>query len=84
MIEFDPVAIPTESTMVRYLEEGLKLSIKVEIDQDTFYLDNYEELVAKVMRAETKEGLQPSSYIQETNQQVPRKNQLAYITAHKV
>ena len=32
LIEFDPVAAPMESTMIRYFEEGLKPSIKVEMD----------------------------------------------------
>ena len=32
LIEFDPIAAPTEFTMVRYFEEGLKPSIKAKID----------------------------------------------------
>ena len=70
--------------MVRYFEEGLKPSIKAEIDQDASYLDNYEELVAKAVRVEAKTGLWPSSYVQETDQQVPQKNRPAHTTAHKV
>ena len=54
--------------MVRYFEEGLKPSIKAEIDQNAFYLDNYEELVAKTVRAEAKAGLRPSFYVRETDQ----------------
>ena len=50
-MEFDPAAIPTESTMVRCIEEGLKPSIKAKIDQDATHLDDYEELVAKAVRA---------------------------------
>ena len=67
MIEFDLVTAPMESTMVRYFEEGLKSSIKTEIDQDVSHLDNYKELVAKAVRAEAKTGLRPSSHVQETN-----------------
>ena len=84
LIEFDPLAAPTESTMVRYFEEGLKPSIKAEMDQDASHLDNYEELVAKAIRAETKAGLEPCSYIRETNQQVPQGNWPAHTTIHKV
>ena len=84
LIEFDPVAAPTESTMIRYFEEGLKPSIKAEIDQDASHLDDYEELVAKAVRAEAKAGLRPSSYIRETDHQVPRGNRPAHTTAHKV
>ena len=66
-MEFDPAAAPTESTMVRYFEEGLKPSINAEMDQDATHLDNYEELVAKAVRAEAKAGLQPSSYVREAD-----------------
>ena len=52
--------------------------------QNISHLDNYEELIAKVLRVEAKTGLQPSSYIQKTNQQVPGGNQPAHTTAHKV
>ena len=74
LIEFDPAAAPTESTMVRYFEKSLKPSIKAEIDQDAIHLDDYEELIAKVVRAEVKASLQPSSYVQETDIQVLRGN----------
>ena len=70
MIEFDPAAAPTELTMVRYFEEGLKPSIKAEMDQDATYLDNYEELVAKAVGAEAKVSLWPSSYVQKFDFQV--------------
>ena len=72
LMEFDPAAAPMESTMVRYFEEGLKPSIKTKMDQDATHLDNYEELVAKAVRAEAKAGLRPSSYMRETDIQVLR------------
>ena len=43
--------------MIRYFEKGLKSSITAEIDQDASHLDNYEELVAKVVRAQAKVDL---------------------------
>ena len=70
--------------MVRYFEKGLKLSIKAEINQDPTYLNNYEKLVAKAVRAEAKAGLPPSFYIRKTNIQVLRRSRPAYTTAHKV
>ena len=84
LMEFDPAAAATESTMVRYFEEGLKPSIKAEIDQDATHLDDYEELVSKAVRAKAKAGLQPSSYVQEADFQVPRGSRPTHITAHKV
>ena len=65
---FDPAAAPTESFMGRYFEEGLEPSIKAEIDQDATHLNDYEKLVAKAVKAKTKAGLQPSSYIRKTDQ----------------
>ena len=70
--------------MVRYFEEGLKPSIKAEMDQDASHLDDYEELVAKAVRAEAKAGLRPSSYVRETDQQVSRGNRPAHTIAHKI
>ena len=51
--------------MVRYFKERLKLCIKAEMDQDASFLDDYEELVAKAVRAKVKAGLQPSFYVRE-------------------
>ena len=62
-MEFNMAAAPTELTMVRYFEKGLKPSIKAEMDQDATHLDNYEEIIAKAVRAKTKVGLRPSSYV---------------------
>ena len=56
-MEFDPATAPTESMMVRYFKEGLKPFIKAEIDQNATHLDNYEELIAKAVRAKAKAGL---------------------------
>lgn len=56
-MEFDLAALSMEFTMVKYFEEGLKLSIKAEIDQDNTRLVNYKELVAKAVRAKAKAGL---------------------------
>ena len=84
LIEFDSITAPTKSTIVRYFEEGLKASIKIEIDQDTTYLNDYKELVAKVRKAKAKADLRPSSYMQETDIQVLRGSWPTHITAHKV
>ena len=70
--------------MIRYFEKGLKPSIKAEMDQDTTHMDNFEELVAKAVRAEAKAVLKPSSYIQETDIQVLQGNWLSHIIVHKI
>ena len=84
LMEFDLAAAPTESTMVRYFEDGLKPFIKAEMDQDATHLNDYEELVAKAVRAEAKVSLQPSAYIRETDQQVLRGNRPTHTIVNKV
>ena len=84
MLEFDSVIAPTEVTMVRYFEKGLKPSIKAEMDQDNSQLIDYEELVAKAVRAKAKAGLRPRSYVQKTDLSYLQGNWLAHTTAHKV
>ena len=54
------------------------------MDQDASYLDDYEELIAKVIKAKAKAGLQLSSYIRETDQHVPQRNRPVHTIAHKV
>ena len=83
-MKFDPVATPTESTIVRYFEEVPKPSIKPEINQEATHLDHYEELVVKAVRAEAKAGLRPSFYVRETDIQVCRRSRPAHTTTHKV
>ena len=70
--------------MIRYFEKDLKSSIKAEIDQDATHLDDYKELVTKIVRAEAKAGLQPSSYVRKTDIQVLQRSRPAYTTMHKV
>ena len=83
-IEFDPAVIPTKSMMVRYFEEGLKPFIKAKMDQDATHLDDYEELVAKVVRAKAKPGILPSFYVWKTNIQVLQRSRPAHITTHNI
>ena len=84
LLEFDQVAAPTEVTMVRYFEKGLKASIKTEMDQDNSQLIDYEELVAKAVKAKAKAGLRPSFYVQKTDLSCLQGNRPAYITTNKV
>ena len=82
-MESDPAATPTESTMVRYFKNNLIPSIKAKMNQDATHLDNYEELVAKAVRAKAKAGLQLSSYVREIDQQVLQESRPVHSTTHK-
>ena len=70
--------------MIIYFKKCPKPFTKPKIDQDAFQLDDYEELVAKTIKTKAKVGIQPSFYIWETNQQVPRGNWLVHTIAYKV
>lgn len=65
LIEYDLTATPKKSIIVRIFKEGLKLSIKAEINQDTIQLNDYKELTIKVVKAKAKAGLWPSFHIRE-------------------
>lgn len=54
--------------MIKYFKYGLKPSIQAKIDQKATWLDDYEGLVAKVIKTKAKIGLQPSFHILKTNQ----------------
>ena len=57
LIKFHLVAILTESIMVKYFVEGLKPFITTGMDRDATHLDDYKELIAKVVKAEVKADL---------------------------
>ena len=84
LIEFDSASALTESTMVRYFEKDLKLSIKAEMDQDATHLDKYEEIVAKAVKAEAKVDLRPGSHMRKTDLQVLWRSWPTHNTAYKV
>ena len=70
--------------MVWYFDKDLKPSIKTKIDQDATQLDDDEELVTTVLKAEAKTSLQPSFYVRETDFLVAQGSWLAHTTAHIV
>ena len=49
--------------MICYFWEGLKPSIKVEIEQQHWESMNFEELVQKTVNAEAKKGLKSSTMV---------------------
>ena len=73
-----------EVIMVKYFEEDLKPSIKAKMDQKNSQLIDYEELVAKAVRAKAKAGLRPSFYMRETDLSCLWVNRPVHTTAYKV
>ena len=78
LTEFDSIGAPTEITMIRYFREGLKPSIKAEMDQRGRELDSFEELVEKVVEAEAKAALRPASYARKTDHRCLQGTRPAY------
>ena len=61
--------------MIRYFREGLKLSIRAEIDKRGRELDSFGELVNKAKDAEARAALRPHAYARDTDQYYLRRNQ---------
>ena len=53
--------------MICYFQEGLKPSIKVEMEQQDWESMDFEEMVQKAVNAEVKAGLRSSTMIQDSD-----------------
>ena len=83
LIEFDADGAPEDSALIRYFREGLKPSVKAQMEQRGREKDSWEELVEKAIDAEAKASLQPPSFLREMDQRCPRGNRPAHITMAK-
>ncbi len=70
--EFDPTSAPNETTLIRYLREGLRLSIRAQLDYRGRNLDDWEEVVEKAGDVEAKANLQPPFYIRDIDVRCPK------------
>ena len=77
LIEFDFEWAPKEGTMIWYFQEGLRPSVRVEIEQRGREFDSFEELVKKTVNAEAKAALRPSSYTCKTDQHFLQRSRLS-------
>ena len=57
--------------MICYFREGLKPSIKVEIEQQDREAIDFEEMVQKAVNAEAKAGLRSSAMVQDSDIHCP-------------
>ena len=67
--EFDRT--PDELTMICYFREGLKASIKVDIEQQDWEAIDFEEMVQKTVNAEAKAGIRSSAMVRELHIRCP-------------
>ncbi len=70
--EFDPTGAPNETTLIRYFREGLRPSIRAQLDHRGRDLDGWEEVVEKAGDVEAKANLQPPFYIRDIDARCPK------------
>ncbi len=70
--EFDPIGAPNETALIRYFREGLRPSIRAQLDHRGRDLDGWEEVVEKAGDAEAKANLQPPFYIRDIDARCPK------------
>ena len=69
--EFDSIAALNKDTMIWYFREGLRLSIRAQLDVRDRDLDSWDEVVDKTVDAEAKASLQAPSGTQKMDLQCP-------------
>lgn len=79
LIEFDADGAPEESALIRFFREGLKPSVKAEMEQRV----SWDEFVKKAIDAEAKASLQPPSTLREMDQRSPYGNRPTHTSAGK-
>ena len=80
--EFDRT--PDKLTMICYFREGLKPSIKVEIEQQDRESMDFEEIVQRTVNAEAKADLRSSIMVRESDARCPRGYYPSHNTSLKV
>ena len=70
--------------MIRYFWEGLKLSIKVEMEQQDQASTSFKEMVQKTVNAEAKPGLRSSTMVPDLDTCCLRGHRLSHNTSSKV
>ncbi len=70
--EFDPSGVPNETTLIRYFREGLRPSIRAQLDHRGRDLDSWEEVVEKASDVEAKANLQPPFYVRDIDIRCPK------------
>ena len=83
LLEYDPAGAPGEPTMLRYFREGLRPSIRVELEHRDLELESFEQLVKKVVEAEGKASLRPRTITREMDQHCSRGSRPANTTVAK-
>ncbi len=70
--EFVPTGAPNKTTLIRYFREGLRPSIRAQLDHWGRDPHGWEEVVEKVDDAEAKANLQPPFYVRDIDARCPK------------
>ena len=70
--------------MICYFREGLKPSIKVEMEQQDRESMDFEEMVQRAVNAEAKAGLRSSTMVRESDAHCPKGHRPSHNTASKM
>ena len=70
--EFDSVAAPNDDSLIWYFREGLRPSIRAQLDARGRELDSWDEVVEKTINAEAKASLQLYSRTRKMDSKCPR------------
>ena len=70
--------------MICYFREDLKLSIKVEMEQQDRESIDFEEIVQKAVNAKAKAGLSSSTIVRKSDARCPRGHRPSHITSSKM
>ena len=82
--EFDPIWTLDKLTMICYFREGLKPSIKIEMEQQDRESVDFEEIVQRIVNAEAKTGLRSSTMVRESDAHCPKGYRPSHNTFLKV
>ena len=83
LLEYDLARAPGKPTILRYFQEGLRLSIRVELKHRDLELESFKQLVKKVVEAEGKASLRPRTITREMDQHCSRGSRPANTTVAK-
>ena len=82
-IEFDVDGAPGEPTIIRYFREGLKPSIRAEMEQYDHKLDSFKDTIQKTVDAKAKAVLRSHFAAHKTDQHYPQGTRPANSTVAK-
>lgn len=57
MLEYELVGASTKHTMLKYFQEGLKLSVLAELEYQDLKLESFDQIIKKVVEVEAKSAL---------------------------